>query len=423
MPKYRQDELKTIERAYSIGRELADAGLLEDAITHFDEVLGHLPRRRRDRVYRIGPAVRRLPGQDVLWLPPVFRDALLAKAYCLNELGHFADAFPLLERAVELDPDNPLVYAEIGFAHGTQENTALARAAYLHAAELEPSNPAHPRALAHLALVSEDFAQARDLALNTLAMEPDSVPSLHQLAYAEYRLGNLEVATRTLQRAVELAPDDQESTLRLAGTLREMGRIRDAITCLHAFIARDPLNPEVLGLMTDLLQQDGTTPELIPHAERLLARNPNDPTAYDLLAWGFYQQGEPRKSLDALRRLVALEPTQPYHHFKLGMLCQSLGHLPLAMASLLRAMALDADGEVGQMAAEAISSLDQVQVEQLLARAELDLGFRHRLRHDPERTLQQSGYLLSPLGFQLLQSLGLGTGAEEPLDRRARTVH
>lgn len=415
MPKFSHNELENIKQAYHTGRELADAGMLEDAIQYFDKVLRMLPRRRRDRVYRIEKAAPLLAGAEgVLWLPPVFRDALLAKAFCLNELGRLDDAFVLLQRAVELDPENPQVYAELGFTLSSQDNLALAHSAYECAAELEPNNPAHQRALARLALVEERFEEARDLSLRVLELDATSIHALQHLALAEYRLGNLEKAILALERARALAPADAESVRRLASVLHEAGRIRKAIDCVNEYLLANPLDTDVLGLMTDLLQQDGKAPELIPHAERLLARNPRDIAALDLLAWGYYQQGRLEAARDTLRRLVNLDPEQPYHHFKLGVMYQAMGQLPNAMAAFLRAVAMGQGSDLEAMATEAISVLDQVQIEQLIARARLDSDFRHRLQLEPELTLHHCGVILSPLGFVMLQAFDFGEERDVP---------
>ncbi|HEX2948261.1 MAG TPA: tetratricopeptide repeat protein [Armatimonadota bacterium] len=423
MPKYRHDELKHIHQEYLTGRELAEAGLLEDAIQYFDKVLVRLPRRRRDRVYRIENASSGHHSDNVHLLPPIFRDALLAKVYCLNELGRFNDAYKLLERAIELDPDNPQVYAEIGFAHGAQDNLEEARAAYLHALDLEPDNPAHLRALTHIDLLEEHFDDANALALRALAYEPDSMATLHQLAYARYRLGDLDGAIGILRRTIKIDPNDRESVLRLVGTLREAGHIREAVEHMGAYLQTNDADPEALGIMTELLQQDGTMPELDAHVQRLIKCNPNDPSALDLQAWGYYQQGKLQESLDILRRLILIEPMQANHHFKLGLIHETMGHLPLAMASLLRAASLDQDGEIRDMAAEAISNLDQAQIEQIIMRIETDYQFRQQLQHNTELALIQAGYLLSPLGLQVLQSFDFNHGLLSGLDLRSRTVH
>lgn len=423
MPKYRRDDLQNIQQEYLAGRERLEAGALDDAIAHFDSILGRLPRRRRDRVYRIENPVTSLRSEGVHWLPTIFRDALMAKVYCLNELGRFDDASVLLARAVEIDPENPQVYVEIGFTHGAQANYELARTAYLHARDLEPTNPVHLRALAHIALLGEHFEEAHQWAQKALTLESTSVPALHQLAYAKYRLGNIDGAIRALLFAVELDASDRESVLRLVGTLREAGRFREAIEKLEAFLQLEDTDPEALGLMTDLLQQDGTAPELFSHANRLLARNRRDPNGLDLLAWGYYQNGKTNEALKVLRRLVLLEPMQPHHHFKLGMIYESLGQLPQAMAALLRAALLDEGGDIGQMATEAVTNLDQVQLEQIMARVEVDLSFRSHLQQNPEQTVLQSGFLLSPSGFQMLQSFDISHGSFSGLDTRSRTIH
>lgn len=405
MPKYRQDELENIQQAYTQGRALADAGSLEDAIRHFDAVIGHLPRRRRDRTYRIASNQAGRACDDVYWLPPIFRDALLAKAFCLNELGRFRDATVILQRAAELDPENPRVYAELGFTHGSLDNVEEARSAYVMAAELEPENPAHLRALAHLTLVTDDFAGAVAIASRALALDQHSLSALHQVAYGEYRLGHLPQAITALQRAQALAPTDLETSVRLAGILREAGRVREAITCVTQYLQLRQDEPEVLAMLTELLQLEGTPQEIVPHAQHLLALDRLDTSAWDLLAWGHHQQGNVTGAIAALRRLTEIEPNQPFHQFKLGMLLQAQGDLPHAMAAFQRAMTLDDQGEIARIAQDVIQNLDQVQIEHLLASAENDTALQRRLLQDPERVVFEAGFLLSPLGFQMLEAL------------------
>ena len=406
MPKFNSDEMESIREAYHTGRELVDAGMLEDAIAYFDKVLRRLPRRRRDRVYRIeGEKGGPKQTKGVLLLPAIFRDVLLAKAFCLNELGRLDDAFALLERAAELDPENPRVYAELGFTFSSQDNLDLAKSAYVHADVLDPDNPAHKCALAHIALLEDRFEDARALAARALELDPDSVQAMHQLAFADYRLDDIDASITMLERARAMVPEDPESVRRLAMVLYEAGRIREAVICIDRFLRDSEGDPDLLGLMTELLQQDSAAPELIPHAQRLLARNPQDPTALDLLAWGYYQQGSLAEARDILRQVVQLDPDQPYHHFKLGVIYQALGQLQPAMASFLRATAIDQRGEIGSTAMEAINVLDRVQLEQLVARAKADLSFRMQLQRDPELTLHQANYLLSPLGLIMLQTV------------------
>jgi tetratricopeptide (TPR) repeat protein len=422
--RYSPDEVKSFEQAYHAGRRLADAGSLEAAIDCFDQVLIRLPRRHRHRSYRIDKGGQlRQSAEDVQVLPTVFRDALLGKAFCLNEMGRFSAASKLLERAVELDPDNPRIYAELGFTHGSQDKLEQAMAAFSRAASLEPENGDHLRALAHIYLIHENFEEARLLAQQALALDPGSISSLHHLAYAEYRLGQLDAAIAALERAVTLAPTDAESVLRLAGTLRDCGRGREAIRRTAAYLIDTPDDLEAEALLTELLQGDGMAPELIPHAQHLLARDPQDTVALDLIAWGAYQQGQFTIAHDALRRLTALEPLQATHWFKLGMVQQALGHLAPAMAALLRALGLSDTPDLTRAAVEAISTLDHVQLETVVRRANSDARFRYQLRTDPDLTLRGAGFLFSPVGMQMLQAVDANPDALAMLKETTPAPH
>lgn len=423
MPKYRRDELESFQQAYLTGRELADAGALEDAIACFDKVLGKLPRRNRRRAYHI--AASSFPrAADVLALPAVFRDALLAKAYCLNELGRFDDAFAVLQRALELDPENPRVYAELGFTHGERKDVEHARQAYHHALELEPNNPDYLRALAHIALFFEDdYATARLYAERALSIDAGFVPCLQQIGYIEYRQGNLEEALRVLRHAASLDPDDREVLLPLASIMRECGDPRAAIAMLTPYLDAHPADTDALDLLIEVLQQDVCGSEVVPQLLRILERHPDYPAALDVLSWAYYRHGQMPEALEVVNRLVAVAPAQPHHRFKQGIILQSLGEFAIAMASFMRVQNLDAPHELKGMAAEAISTLDRAQLEHLLARLRIDQAFRDHLQQHPEATLHQAGYLLSPIGLQMLIALDLNDdGAGLPLPPTP-TVH
>ncbi len=422
--RYSQDELKSFEQAYHAGRRLADAGSLEAAIDCFDQVLIRLPRRQRNRSYRIDRSGQlHQSAEDAQLLPVVFRDVLLAKAFCLNEMGRFSAASKLLERAVELDPENPRIYAELGFTHGSQDKLEQAMAAFSRAATLEPDNGDHLRALAHICLIHENFADARELAQRALTLDPASISSLHHLAYAEYRLGRLNEAVAALERAVALAPADAESVLRLAGTLRDCGRIRDAIVQTTAYLALTPDDADAEALLLELLQADGMAPQLVPHAQRLLARNPYDAAALELLSWGAYQQGQFVVAFEALRTLTTLLPAGATHWFKLGMVLQALGRLAPAMAAHLRALGLSDNPELTRAAVESIGTLDQVQLETVVRRADADPRFRQQLLTDPDLTLRAAGYLLSPVGHQMLHAIENNPEALQMLKQTPSVPH
>lgn len=422
VPRYRRDELESFQQAYLTGRQLADAGALEDAIACFDKVLGKLPRRNRRRAYHIvSTAFPR--GADVLALPAVFRDALLAKAYCLNELGRFDDAFAVLQRALELDPENPRVYAELGFTHGERKDLAHARQAYRHALDLEPDNPDYLRALAHIALIDDDYDAARACAERALTIDAGFVPCLQQIGYIEYRQGNANEALRVLRHAVSLAPDDREVLLPLASILREQDEVRGALLLLAPYVDAHPDDPDAMELLLEVLQQDEFGGEAIALIQHLLTVHPDHLPALDLLGWGYYRMGQLPEALAVVNRLVTLDPAQPHHRFKQGIILQALGDFPGAMAAFMRVPHMDAPADLKSMAAEAISTLDRAQLEHLLARLRMDATFRECLLLRPEAVLHQAGYLLSTIGVQMLLALDFnddGSGLPVP---PAPTVH
>ncbi|MDB6107315.1 MAG: hypothetical protein JWO52_7314 [Gammaproteobacteria bacterium] len=193
-------------------------------------------------------------------------------ATCLEQEGKFADALGLLERAVEIAPQdigarNALAlclqrlerpsealdqvdellkqHPGLGFAHANKGNALIAlghlgraRTSHLRALELEPGNIAALSSLASIASHRGNHDEARSWAHQVLAVVPDFPDAVISLASAELAGGALarsEALIRKLLADVRVAAIDKARANGLLGDVLDAGgRYSEALAAYNA---------------------------------------------------------------------------------------------------------------------------------------------------------------------------------------------
>jgi tetratricopeptide (TPR) repeat protein len=139
-----------------------------------------------------------------LELDPTSIAALLLNSIYWQRQNDDGMAIKYLEDALELEPDNPLLHAEMGRVIAETGDLPSAQAHYERAAALSPSDPVYWRLLAEFALDKQ--IQVRELALpaarSAVLLAPHDPECLDLLAKTLISLGDLLNAERFLRRAV-----------------------------------------------------------------------------------------------------------------------------------------------------------------------------------------------------------------------------
>jgi len=161
------------------------------------------------------------------------------------------EARPLLERAIELDPQFARAYSVLAGVHaidyfnrwGDPSEDSLQRAHELarRAVELDDNEPeAHATlGLIKLSLGKHDLAMVE--ARRALALDPNHAWSHSLLGQALHYAGRSQDAIEPLQAAIRLDPNDQDPFLHhLALAYFGVGRYEDAAAVLKRRIIRKP---------------------------------------------------------------------------------------------------------------------------------------------------------------------------------------
>jgi len=130
-----------------------------------------------------------------------------ALAYCYTKVGQSEAAIPHFAQAINLDPNNPGYYNDLGLAWLALHRLSEAQAAFQRLLELDPQSV---RAFLHLGILA-NITGLTDVAVNmmrrALQVDPNCVEAHNNLAMFLREQGELAECRRHYQQALRLNPD------------------------------------------------------------------------------------------------------------------------------------------------------------------------------------------------------------------------
>jgi serine/threonine protein kinase/Tfp pilus assembly protein PilF len=218
-------------------------------------------------------------------------------------------AISYFERAIALDPNYALAYANMAIA-------------YTEIAEIGAVPP------------SEAFPRARDAAAKALELDPTLAEAHSTAAYLKLCDFDWAGAERGFKRALELNPNSAD-TYDLYGRLcSAQRRFDEAIALLRRAQEMDPLAHR-LDVTTTLLRA-GRYTEAAIGAESALAFEPGLDRAHATLGWALLKNGDADAGLASLERAVSLSPGTTQWIAQLGLAYGLTGHTDKAREILRR---------------------------------------------------------------------------------------
>lgn len=283
----------------------------------------------------------------------------LWKLYGAALLRQEEDAVPILQRAIQLLPEDADTHCDLGTALRQRGDVAGAAARYQRALELRP---------AHLAAMVE-------------------------LANALQLCGRFLEAAATYRRALNIEPEVAEIHNNLGNALKDLGQLDDALASYRRALAINPDFAEAHSNLGNALRGLGQFDQAAHSCRSAIAIKPNFAQAHNNLGNALKDLGQPDDALASYRRALELEPHFADAHSNLGNALRDLGRLQEALVSYLRAL------ELKPALAEAHNNLGNVHLD-LLQLSEAEQSYRRALALRPDyvhahtslaRVLRQQG--------------------------------
>jgi choline-sulfatase len=183
---------------------------------------------------------------------------LLHRAEMLREEGHVAEAVPLLDQIVALEPSLPITYLQLG--------TSL--------------------------IALQRYEKAVPILRKAVEMRPDLTVPRYQLGSALFETGDFVGASVQLETAIARSPNWAEAHFSLATAYARGDRLADAIPEYEKVIALRPNHFGAHLLLGRALALSGNPTAAIPNLQRAAALQPKSPEPHGFLADAYLELGQ-----------------------------------------------------------------------------------------------------------------------------------
>ncbi|MBF0164397.1 MAG: tetratricopeptide repeat protein [Magnetococcales bacterium] len=315
--------------------------------------------------------------RQILRETPRHQDALNLLGYLLHQRGERDEAIVMIQKAIAIDPNQPLFHNNLGIVFQNHGQPEAALAAYAKALKLDPNYQAAMSNLGtlHQALGEYDAAiacQERALKIQpnffeayanmgnirceqkrydeaivcyeqSLAIYPEYVSAMHNLAYVLQKLERHEEALSWLDKALTLRPDYLEALNCKGNVLQDLGRWSEAIPCYERALAINPLYHEALCNMGNVLCDQGRLDESIACHQRALAIKPDLHESYTHMGNALQLQERLDEAMACYRKALEIRPGDQTALENFGVACNVRGDLEGAIDCARRLLAQKRD--------------------------------------------------------------------------------
>jgi choline-sulfatase len=182
---------------------------------------------------------------------------LLHRAEMFKEEMRFAEAVPLLEQVIALEPNLPITYLQLGTALSSLKNYEKALPILRRAVEMRPDLTVPRYQLGSALFETGDFAAAAVQFETAVARSPNWAEAHFSLATAYARADRLPDAISEYTKVIELRPKHYGAHLLLGRALALSGNPAGAVPKLVTAAELQPASPEPHRFLADAYVQLG----------------------------------------------------------------------------------------------------------------------------------------------------------------------
>jgi tetratricopeptide (TPR) repeat protein len=260
-----------------------------------------------------------------------------------HQSGKAAEAIAHLRRAVALDPNVALYYANLAemcrLAGRVDEAIAAGRQALV-------IDPDHASALSNLGIALFEqgrFEEALAFYDRAIARQPDFAQAHSNRGNALQRLRRFAEAEPSYRRAIELQPGFVEGLNNLGTCLRELKRSEEAEAVYRDALKLAPQNPDSLDNLALAVQDLGRLDEAAELLARALVIEPRSANMHLHYGSLLLEQKKPEQAATAAAHALALAPGDHDVVNLTGRVALDRGDIAGALVQFRRALAIKPD--------------------------------------------------------------------------------
>jgi tetratricopeptide (TPR) repeat protein len=318
------------------GEILAGEGLIEEALSRFEQALAAAP-ENPEVIEAVGRALLNLDRLeeaeasflDALELDPEWVGPRMGLAMVALRRDEPFKIVHHLERAIETDPEYPDAYVELGRYYGAMAEPALAKATFERWTARHPEDADMLINAGLTAFDAADYAQALDFfekATEAALVEEQKSGARTFRANTLDMLGRYDEAVEAYEEVIAETPEWWEAHANLGICHARNGQPARAEAAFRRGLEDCPGSPEIRDeLAAHLLSERRDLPEALRLSEEAVALGRDEIRHLHTLGEARLAIGDESGAAEAYSAMLALDPENPEAHLELGLLYEARG--------------------------------------------------------------------------------------------------
>jgi predicted CXXCH cytochrome family protein len=327
--------------------EVKNGANLPSAIARLQDALSKLPPADPDVYFEIGDACSKGGKDDeaIHWYNEAlrrrasFRPAIKQLAQALIDQGRFAQAVQVLRPAAAVPPADDGLFAELGDAYLHLRQFDLARQALQRAIEIDPEQPEARNFLGLMALKKDDAAEAEARFRDAVRYRPDYAEAYNNLGNVLAANHQYAEAAYDFQRAIAIDPQNAEAHHSYAWMLAMSPPYDRAIAEFRKALALKPRDAQTHNDLADILVAQGHPDEAADEYRQAIRLKPDLVEAHSSLGNLLATQRNYEEAKREFTTAIQLQPDYYQAHLALGMILLREGNAAEARAHYQKALA------------------------------------------------------------------------------------
>jgi tetratricopeptide (TPR) repeat protein len=320
------------------GEILAGEGLIEEALSRFEQALAAAP-ENPEVIEAVGRALLNLDRLeeaeasflDALELDPEWVAPRMGLALVALRRDEPFKIVHHLERAIEADPEYPDAYVELGRYYGSMAEPALAKATFERWTARHPEDADMLINAGLTAFDAADYAQALEFferAVEVASGEEQKNGARTFRANTLDMLGRYEEAVEAYEEVIAGTPDWWEAHANLGICHARNGRPERAEAAFRRGLEDCPGSPEIRDeLAAHLLAERKDLQEALRLSEEAVALGRDEIRHLHTLGEVRLSLGDESGAAEAYHAMLALDPENPEAHLEIGLLHEVRGEV------------------------------------------------------------------------------------------------
>jgi len=316
-------------------------------------------------------------ADQLIRLQPTVADGYVLRAMAEINLNRLAQAETDIRKAMEVAPQNPIGYNQMGQLRLTQKQYSQAEKYYQQALERDPASTDGLNGLMNVYLAQKQTDLAITAANAQLAKVPDSSAFHDLLGTTLFNdKKDMKGAEAEFKRAAELDKNNSDALVKLGQVQAAEGSADQAIATYQQSLNNNPrevrfyiligelfeskrdrekakqmyqkaleIQPENAlasnNLARVMLQQGDNVDVALAMAQTARRGMPDSPASADTLGWAYYQKGAYNTAIDLFKEALKKNPDDATFHYHLGLAYQKDNQPALAKQHLERVLKIN----------------------------------------------------------------------------------